>query len=561
MRSLFLHLVNMSITASWLILAIIVYRMIFRKAPKWIVTILWCLVGLRLICPITFESRFSLVPSENTIVMEQNGIVIESGFADVDSTINAYLDGARQETTTAAKTGTGNVYAISWLIGVCVLLVYSFVAYVRLKRSISDAVKYSDRVFQSEKIDSPFVIGIFKPIIYMSYGLSDDQIDCVLQHERAHIKRKDHLIKPLGFLLLCVYWFNPLVWIAYILLCHDIELACDERVIREIGFDKKKMYSLTLLSCSIPRRLIVACPVAFAEVGVKERVLNIMKMKKAKKGAVILACLGLMVASVTFMTKPYDDKATKIVYSDSVESEIVASEVQGAEEENAKNQDGEANEQEIATTEQQSSETQDEEQKNAENSDANMQITEVSNPETNNQNGAQSTQGNQTVNGELVSSVDTGNNESETASTQDNSASVTVDTNETSAAENVTVNVKFVHPVIGDICVITRAFSTEHKAIDFAAPVGTNLAAAIDGTVISTGYDDDNGNYLVIAAADGTTVYYNHCDTILVSNGATVSAGNAVATVGTTGKSTGPHLHFAVADASGNFIDPLSVIQ
>ncbi|MGE4354477.1 MAG: M56 family metallopeptidase [Oscillospiraceae bacterium] len=310
MEGVFIRLLNMSIAASWLILAVIVLRFLLKNAPKNIRRILWALVGIRLVFPFSPESFLSLIPSVETVspdILYAETPKIHSGI----SAFNTYVNPVISESLAPAADASINpmqvvayIASIVWIIGMITLILYSVISYVRLRRRVADAVILRDNSWQSEKVDSPFVLGLFRPRIYLPFGMDDESLAYVVAHEQAHIKRRDHWIKPIGFLLLTVYCFNPLIWLAYILLCRDIELACDERVVKELGAEDKKAYSKALLTCSIDRRSIAACPLAFGEVGVKQRVKNVLNYKKPAFWIIIAALASCIVVAVCFLTNP-----------------------------------------------------------------------------------------------------------------------------------------------------------------------------------------------------------------------------------------------------------------
>ena len=312
MSDIFLKIVNMSISAGWIVLAVLLLRLLLTKAPKWINCILWGIVGLRLIMPFSLESVFSLIPSTETIskAPESPRPYFESGITIVDNQVNDYLRGTYFEGV-SRKMGNfvdvTSVLGIIWFVGIIALLLYTVISYVRLKKKIGTAVLYKDNIFQSESVISPFVLGIIKPKIYLPFNMSDSDMENVVAHEQAHIKRKDHLWKPLGFLLLTIHWFNPLMWIGYIMLCKDIELACDEKVVKNLDTEQRADYSQALLSCSVNRRMIAACPLAFGEVGVKSRIKTVLNYKKPAFWIIIIAIIASIVAAVCFLTNPTKD--------------------------------------------------------------------------------------------------------------------------------------------------------------------------------------------------------------------------------------------------------------
>ena len=310
MEAVFLKLLNMSISASWLILAVLLVRLVLKKAPKWIRCVLWGIVAVRLLCPVTLESALSLIPSAETIpeeILYAEEPAIRSGVAFLNSVVNPVLSESMapnvgdsvnpmQVITFAAS--------VLWILGIVLLLFSALVSYIRLRRKVAVSMCVADNIYICDYIDSPFILGIMWPRIYLPSTLDKSQVPYVISHERAHLKRRDHLWKPLGYGLLTMYWFNPLIWVAYVLLCRDIELACDEKVIRELGEMDKKSYSDALLECSVPRRMIVACPLAFGEVGVKERVKTVLNYKRPAFWIMIVAVVSCVAVAVCFLTNP-----------------------------------------------------------------------------------------------------------------------------------------------------------------------------------------------------------------------------------------------------------------
>ncbi len=316
MSALFLKILNLSITASYVIAAVVLLRLIFRKkAPKKLICALWALVGLRLVCPFSLESVLSLIPSAETVppeIVSSPAPQIASGFAAFNSFVNPVLSGtfapAPEQSVSPMQILT-EVGAWVWIAGMLAVCLYGLVSYGRLKRKMSDAVLLSGNIFQSEKTESPFILGFYRPKIYLPFSLSDTDRENVIAHETAHIKRKDHIIKPLAFLLLAVYWFNPLVLVSYVLLCRDIELACDEKVIRDLSEDSRKVYAKSLLDCAVKRKSIAACPLAFGEVGVKTRIKGVMNYKKPAFWVIIITVAAIIITSVCFLTNPKKDES------------------------------------------------------------------------------------------------------------------------------------------------------------------------------------------------------------------------------------------------------------
>lgn len=286
MEAVFLKLLNMSITASYLVLAVVLARLLLKKAPKFITVILWGLVAVRLICPFSIDSVLSLIPSAETVpvdIMYSSEPQIHSGISQVNTVVNnVVLPAITSDEAYSANPMQVAIFAASivWIIGIAVMLLYALVSYVRIRFKVREAVKRDSNIYECDRIDTPFILGIIKPRIYLPSAMNKCDREYVIAHESAHIKRRDHLWKPLGFLLLTVYWFNPVLWVAYILLCRDIELACDEKVIKEMGEQSKKPYSDALINCSVPRKTVAACPLAFGETGIKGRIKSVLNYKK-----------------------------------------------------------------------------------------------------------------------------------------------------------------------------------------------------------------------------------------------------------------------------------------
>ena len=314
MAAVFLKLLNLSISASWLVLAVLVLRLVSKRSPKWMNVLLWGIVALRLVLPFSIESALSLIPSAETVspaaVQFAPAPTITSGVKIIDNAVNPSLS----EHFAAAPTMSVNplyVWAYLagwvWLIGLGAMLLYALVSYLRLRRRVSVSLCVRENIYLCDAISSPFILGVVKPRIYLPSGLDEVQRQNVLSHERAHLARRDHWWKPLGFALLAVYWFNPVLWLAYALLCRDIELACDERVIRTMDESAVKTYSTVLLACSMPRKAVITCPLAFGEVGVKERVRNALHYKKPAFWVVAASVAVCVVVAVCFLTNPPTD--------------------------------------------------------------------------------------------------------------------------------------------------------------------------------------------------------------------------------------------------------------
>lgn len=303
----FSDVLNVSITASWLVLAVMLLRLLLKKAPKWIHVALWGLVALRLLLPFSIESRFSLVPSTETV---HTGSVTSGGQSETAGRLDIVTNPVYDETISielpqalskVQKTPL-DLTAI-WLTGTAVMGLYAAVSCMLLLRKVRDAVQTEKGIYQSDSVPSPFVLGVVMPRIYLPNAMTEQDRTHVIAHERSHLRRKDHWWKPLGFALLAVHWFNPVMWLAYILLCRDIELACDEKVIKELGTQQRADYSQALLNCAA-RRTIAVCPLAFGEVGVRERVKSVLNYKKRAFWIILVAVIACIAVAVCFLTDP-----------------------------------------------------------------------------------------------------------------------------------------------------------------------------------------------------------------------------------------------------------------
>ena len=319
MSELFLEIVNRSIAASWIVIAVLILRFCLKKAPKWVNVLLWGIVAVRLIFPFSIESALSLIPSAETVspsIMMETAPSVQTGVPALDQVINPVIDHSLSPAPGASANPLQiwiSVMAAVWLAGAAALLLYSAISCWRLRRRVREAVILRDNIYQSENVCSPFVLGIIRPKIYLPYHMDKREMDHVIAHEQTHIRRRDHWWKPLGFLLLTVHWFNPLLWLGYILLCRDIELACDEKVIREMGSEQRADYTQALVSCSVSRRSIAACPLAFGEVGIKERVKSVMNYKKPAFWIVLASVVVCAVAAVCFLTDPKTERSSPSV--------------------------------------------------------------------------------------------------------------------------------------------------------------------------------------------------------------------------------------------------------
>lgn len=325
MEELFLTVVNLSLTAGWLVLAVLALRLLLRKAPRWSFCLLWGLVALRLMFPFSLESSFSLIPSAQPLPREILSTAtpqIQSGIPAVNSAVNPILQEALAPAAGASVNPTqvwSFLLSRIWLAGIAGLLLYALVSTLLLKRRLATATLLEDNIRQSEQVGSPFVLGLFRPVIYLPYHIAEEDLTYVLAHERTHIRRLDHWWKLLGYVLLSIYWFHPLMWVAYVLFCRDLEGACDEKAIRTLDQQARKGYSTALLNCSIHRRPAAPCPLAFGEAGVKSRVKAVMHYKKPAFWVVVIALIACAIAALCFLTSPKEPSVYDVLTQDGYE--------------------------------------------------------------------------------------------------------------------------------------------------------------------------------------------------------------------------------------------------
>lgn len=311
---IFSALLNRAVAATLLILAVCVYRALSPKAPKWTRLFLWALAGLRLCLPFSIRSAWSLVPSEKILDYETAQYAakpeITSGIAALNRAVNPAF-GESFAATPAASVNPLQVWmhlaGLVWAIGVLALLLLALVSVRRIRRRVQASIELQKGVRLCDAIDTPFLLGLFRPTVYLPSQLSQQERDVVLAHEAAHKTHGDCVWKGLGYGILCVYWFYPPVWLGYALFCRDLELACDERAVKRLSLEEKKRYASVLLSCSVPRGSFPVCPLAFGEVGVKERVKRVLD-KKPAKALIALALAVCLVIGVCFLTAKQDEQ-------------------------------------------------------------------------------------------------------------------------------------------------------------------------------------------------------------------------------------------------------------
>ncbi|MBR3971948.1 MAG: hypothetical protein IKJ83_03585, partial [Ruminococcus sp.] len=347
MGNLFLTILNISITASYIALAAIMLRFLLKKNPKWISCLLWALLAVRLLVPFSLESKLSLIPDSepikaNTSVSSVSPSVnnntsqtpaVNNNVSDIPITPVTPVNPDKAEDTPVQdiapitpdadnltleekETDIFSVLSYIWIGGAGCMIAYSALSYLRIKARVRASIKTDKNIYICDDISTPFILGVINPRIYLPSTLSGDELQYITNHEKAHLRRCDHLWKPLGFILLSFHWFNPLMWVSYILLCRDIELACDEKVLKDMGADSKKHYSETLLSFSTERKLVSACPLAFGEVGVKQRIKNILNYKKPAFWVILLSLLLCIAVGFCFLTNPVKEKENTDTSSD-----------------------------------------------------------------------------------------------------------------------------------------------------------------------------------------------------------------------------------------------------
>jgi bla regulator protein blaR1 len=331
LQDLFLFMVNMSITTSYVILAILFIRLCMKKAPKAFSYGLWAVVGFRLVCPVSFSSVisiFNLIGSKNESSGALNYISSSGGAIKSSSPVINYAVSTINRSYQAASPLAASVSPMQiilflttlvWIIGIVVILTYSAISYFKLKYRIRNAVLLTENVYQLEAIPSPFVLGILSPKIYIPFHVREPELDYILLHERYHIKRFDYFIKPLSFLLAVVYWYNPLIWFAYLSMCKDMEMSCDEKVIKDMGASIKKAYSMSLLSFATNSRFHAASPLAFGELNIKSRIKNILTYKKTKLWVSVFLALLCIITIITCIANP-SSKTSVPSPTDSIEN-------------------------------------------------------------------------------------------------------------------------------------------------------------------------------------------------------------------------------------------------
>lgn len=322
MEKIFTVICERGISAGYVILAVIVLRLLFRKSPRWVMGILWALVAIRLICPIVVESPFSVVPKGPLFDKETSNLKSEqevqqiNNLPDQNQTAGKQVAEIKEHTakqdetkdfwTDKRKTDSKKMLSTIWLLGMLVLTGYGIFGSLRVEYQLRFAVPVEQQIWECDTIHTSFLWGLFHPRIYLPSGMNEETKRYVIRHERAHQKRGDHWWKVIGYVLLVIYWFQPLMWIAYWIFARDIEYACDEHVIGNLSFAERKEYAQALLLCGSGRSRRLAGPLAFGGLGVKPRIKNVLSYQKPGRGKIAISLLVCVVVSVCFLTNPKD---------------------------------------------------------------------------------------------------------------------------------------------------------------------------------------------------------------------------------------------------------------
>ena len=292
MTIFFFKIIEISIIASYITFLILIIRKLFHKISKRYLCLLWSFVGLRLLLPFEIKSSLSLIPKETFITSNSTIVNVISHSQGVI------------HTQAISELNKYNMFVNVWIIGIIVMIIYLIGSMIIINLKVKDSIYYKDNIYINNSIDTAFILGIIKPKIYIPNTVNEIDLNYMIKHEKNHIKRKDHFWKPLGYLLLTIHWFNPMIWIAYIYLCKDIELACDEEFVEKMDTEKIKEYMSTLLKYSVSRNNIISCPLAFGEIGIKERIKAMMNYKKKNIWMKFSIIFIVLFISVGCMTNP-----------------------------------------------------------------------------------------------------------------------------------------------------------------------------------------------------------------------------------------------------------------
>ena len=589
MDRLFYTVLNMSFTASIVILAVIVVRLLLKRAPRKLSYLLWGIVLIRLICPITLQADFGLIPNVRLIEISQS---IPSNLEKEEQMTGEMLTEGQQ--TVTAEFGqevlqSGEIHemqsgkrfeviraeiekaaAYIWFAGVLLLLVYMIVSYAIFKGRYRDVCTKGDTIVISEKVSAPFVAGFWQPVIFLPEGLDKEEQRLIILHERIHIRRKDYLVKPVAFCAASIHWFNPLVWLAFYLMEQDMEASCDEAVLSKGGYEYKKLYARTLLRFAQVHKKTMGSPIAFGENGTKLRIENIVKLKKVKNYVWIAGVAVVLLTAVLLLVN--DKESTQ---ADSVvtaraeklpqEEELLQTDEAVSGDVAAENNDEpKAEEQTVANDEDSTlAEIPDEQKKDAikkeeslkqeekKRIEEELEKLEAQEKEIEKLQLEEVEKQKQIILEELKEQAEA--QKDEYLSILRNEEGIYNEygilyQNPVAGAKIANGFGSRVHPISGE--------EIMHSGVDLAAEKGTEIVAAAKGKVYETGFDKTAGNYLILLHGNGEMTYYANCDTILVKEGTEVEMGEKIATVGSTGAATGAHLHFAIS-YRGSYIEPV----
>lgn len=639
MENIFLYVVKMSLTAGCVVPVVLLIRLLLKKAPKKYSYLLWSVVGFRLLCPVSFSSRISLFNigifdffradrrSTDKVMQDLTADgAVQGNFADAVANVgmgtpakvagNVVSRGDLTENkvwpiTDSVAAGSPHsintllgILAVIWLAGVIVITVYGVVSYLTLAWKLRKAVRVSgkENVYRSERIGTPFVMGIIKPVIYIPDYLEGDDAEYVLLHEECHIKRHDYAVKPAAYILLCIHWFNPLIWVAFYAMNKDMEMSCDEKVIAQnsAGFDDDnsricKEYSYALLKCAAAGRFPLPGILAFGRTSVKERIVNVLDYKKPKRIVTYLAMILCAVALAACSTNSKDSDGT-----------VQIKQTQG-QNDNARNAD--SSQQTDSEQKEYNIQNTDSEQKtdNTQNTDSG-QNTDSSQSPDNSQKSDNS--GNTDNNSTQIETSETTEEETttvlqaeadievkeeevkvtepteQTEQTESSEALIVVDYTPAQTASNLVDITKYyesecyeyVQPDLinkpeylmpVENAEITADFGYRividktqfHSGVDFSAEAGSEVHAGADGTVVACGWGDAHGLVVIIYHENGYATHYYNLSGIIVKEGDKVKEGDIIGYSGASGNATAPMLHFGVSyydTSSGiNYIEPV----
>lgn len=323
MVSAFAKILSISIAANWMILAVLVLRFLLKKAPRRVICILWAMVAVRMLLPVSLESPVDIIPETTSAIQE----AVDTSLIHPETVTFHTGIVTPQEGTSGASIGAGQsipVIPLVWSFGVLLMLSYLALRYIKLRRLVREAAWEKENIWICDAVTTPFILGIVRPKIYLPSGLSGTSREYVIAHEKCHLRCKDHWWKPISYLILSVFWFDPLMWIAYFMICKDIEFACDESVIRRYSLSEKKAYSQAILTCSANRKLVLACPIAFGETAVVGRIRNVLNHKKPGFWIMLVSALVLIFCTIGFFTIPVGAQTNDSGLASSEQIEVIS---------------------------------------------------------------------------------------------------------------------------------------------------------------------------------------------------------------------------------------------